>query len=276
MEKVRGKADYKVSFLIVVIVVLLSSCIFIGTVLAWLKDSETHSTENTLKLGYVDFDIVANDASIATIKTNLPTIEGADPVVRIQTAQPIAISGLGTILDNIGLEIRNTGTISAIIRVTLQIYYEDANGNRVALLFKANPTADNEIAIETGSTKWIDDFKDNVSVGYTYYNEQVNPYNIKSITHNADGTQSITTREVDEHAVSVLEQILIPQSVVNRENKTTYYVSITVDGVAYSGNIYQETKAKNDNDDNTSYQIPVEAYPFGLPSTLPTNWTAWQ
>lgn len=272
MEKVRGQRDYKVSFLVVLIAVLLSSCIFIGTVVAWLKDTETHSTSDTIKIGYVDFDIYAANTSIASVKTNLPTVDGEEPVVRIKTATPLAITGTSAIRNNIGLQIRNTGTISAIIRVTLQIYYIDDNGNQVALIFKTSPSANNEISMDAGSSNWINDFKDGVSAGYTYYNDQVNPYNIKTITHNADGSQTISTEAVTTNAVPVLQELLLPDSMKSK----TYYVSIIVDGVAYSGNIYQETRDKNDGNDNTTYQIPVEAYPFGLPSSLPTDWTAWQ
>ena len=62
--------------------------------------------------------------------------------------------------------------------------------------------------------------------------------------------------------------MLVPES----QKNTTYYIEvIQVDGVAYSGNIYQEDTRKDG-----EYDVPVQAYPFGHVEDLPTAWTAWK
>lgn len=265
MEKVRGNRDYKKAFLVVLIVVLLSSCIFIGTIVAWLKDSEERSSSGNITLGTVDFEIYNGNTKLTTIKSNY------NGSVRESAATPLEISGT-TRLRSLDLKIRNVGTVSAIIRVTLQIYYVDSNGNFVTLFLHNDPTLDNQINIVQGED-WINDFKETVS-GYSYYNQQVNPYTVKTINYDEDtGDAIITSEAVTANAVSVLSQILTPESKATQ----TYYVSIAVDGVAYSGNIYQELKDKADSGDNpNSYQIPVDAYPFGIPESLPNTWNAWQ
>ena len=61
-------------------------------------------------------------------------------------------------------------------------------------------------------------------------------------------------------------EILVPESMKN----TTYYIELTVEGVAHAGNIYQE-------DADTEQDIPVEAYPFGiLTEDLLSEWGAWR
>ena len=139
------------------------------------------------------------------------------------------------------------------------------------LLLSDDPTLDNEISIDTGTDKWVNDFKDDVTAGYTYYNDTVNPYTIRTITHNDDGSQTITSAEEEEHAIPVLDEILVPDTMSTQ----TYYVSIIVEGIAYSGNIYKEDLDR-DTDPDGDYQIDKEAYPFGLPETLPSGWTAWR
>jgi len=84
---------------------------------------------------------------------------------------------------------------------------------------------------------------------------------------NADGTTTVVSQDVTANAVSVLTQLLVPESMKSKD----YFVQLQVDGVAYSGNIYQEMQhAEADRD------IPVAAYPFGHPSGLPVDWHAWE
>ena len=51
---------YRFAFLVVLVVVLLSSCIFVGSVLAWLTDEDIHESNNIIEIGAVDFDIYKN------------------------------------------------------------------------------------------------------------------------------------------------------------------------------------------------------------------------
>ena len=266
MEKTRGVDKYKISFIVVLIVVLLSSCIFIGTVLAWLKDSDTFQSNGVITLGTVDFELYGSGASpITTIKNNY------NGVTRTSIETPLTISG-NSRDRSFSLSIRNTGTVSAIVRVTLQLYYLDSNGNRVVLIMtESDPEtmSSNYVKMVSPLGKWTNDFKGGVTAGYMYCNSQIAPYTISSIVHNTGGTDTITPTAIPENAVTIVSQILVPESMKNQ----TYYISVTVDGVAYSGNIYQELEDKGN---SQSYQIPVEAYPFGVPSGLPEAWTAWK
>ncbi|MGN0960589.1 MAG: hypothetical protein ACI4PF_00150 [Christensenellales bacterium] len=260
MELTRRQDRYRKSFIIVLIVVLLSSCIFIGSVLAWLQQNTTRESIDTITLGEVDFEIYNGTTKISSIKST------ASGVTTIGATQELEVSGTSTIR-TVNLSIRNTGTIDAIMRVTLSIYFKDNYNNKVALVLKDIPSADTEIAIQNDG--WVNDFKDDVTSGYTYYNNVINPYTIRRVINNEDGTQTITSQDVTANAVSVLTQLLLPNSM----STTKYYITLTVEGVAYKGNIYQELA---DKDAGNSYQIPVEAYPFGLPESLPATWTAWQ
>lgn len=259
MEKVRRHDGFKIAFVVVLILVLLSSCLCVGTALAWLTQNIDRDSGNNLSIGSVDFDVYYNDSKVTTSKSNASGINSV-------TNQEITLSGTSTIR-TINLKIRNTGTIDAIMRVTISIYQKDANGNHIALvLADATPTIDNSIAMQTDG--WVRDMH-GVTSGYMYYNQVISPYTVKRITHNSDGTDTTTSQDISARAVSVVSQILVPSAMAS----DTYYMSITVEGVAYKGNIYQETADKNDNKD---YQIDVEAYPFGEPSTLPSGWTAWR
>lgn len=259
MERVRRQDGYKKSFIIVLIVVLLSSCIFIGSVLAWLQQDITRDSGNN-SLGTVDFEIYSGSTKISSIKST------ANGVTTTGTSKELAITGSSTIRP-VNLTIRNTGTIDAIIRVTLSIYYKDENGQNVALILQDTPNVYNGINIQNDG--WVNDFKDNVTSGYVYYNKVINPYTIKRVNTMEDGTQNITSQDISANAVPVVTQLLLPSAKASE----TYYITITVEGVAYKGNIYQELADKNA---SKPYQIPVEAYPFGVPASLPAGWTAWK
>ena len=128
--------------------------------------------------------------------------------------------------------------------------------------------------IRISNTGWVNDFSANNSVvaGYTYFNSKINPYTIRSV----DPSGNVISQDISANAVTLISQILVPTSMTSRK----YYISLTVEGVAHSGNIYQEIADRDDGNPNTEYQIPVEAYPFGnidhLISGATPKWTAWQ
>lgn len=258
MNNVRRQDGFRKAFVVVLILVLLSSCLFTGTLLAWLTQDTIRDSGDNIKIGSVDFDVYYNNSLVTSTKSNAGGVSTS-------TQNEIVLSGSSTIR-SVNLKIRNSGTIDAIMRVTISIYQKDSNGNKVALVLSDTPSEDNQIAMQ--SDGWIRDLKSGVTSGYMYYNDIINPYTIRRITHNDDGSESVTSQDITAHAVSVISQILVPSAM----SSTTYYMSVTVEGVAYKGNIYQETADKND---GKNYQIDVEAYPFGLPSTLPSTWTAW-
>ena len=267
MENIKERKYHK-GFIAVLMIVLLSCCIFVGSVLAWLTDEDVHSSEGIIQIGAVDFDIYHGNTKITTIKHNS---EESSAIIVSPTSKAVEVLGGSTIRD-IDLTIRNTGTVSAIMRITFAIYYYDANGDRCPCILATTSTFDNHISITNDN--WVNDFsniddgdesKNTAVAGYSYYNKQIHPYTIRT-AHNLTG--EITTQDVTAHAVPVITQMLVPES----QKNTTYYIEvIQVDGVAYSGNIYQEDERKDG-----EYDVPVQAYPFGHVEDLPTAWTAWK
>jgi len=66
----------------------------------------------------------------------------------------------------------------------------------------------------------------------------------------------------------LFNQILLSEA----QKDTTIYIDLTVEAVAYAGNIYK----KMENNQTTAADIPVHALPFGLKEQLPAAWTAWR
>lgn len=257
--KLYKEKKFKYAFIAVLLIVLLSSCIFIGTVLAWLTDKDIHGSEGIIEIGAVDFDIYSGDTKITTIKNN------SDGVTVVDTNSYVMELNGGSTIRNIDLTIRNTGTVSAIIRITLSIYYYDDYGYKCPCILSTTSTFDNHIAIT--NVGWVNDFKGNVSSGYSYYNKQIEPYTIRK-AHSITG--EITSQDITANAVPVITQILVPETQKDRK----YYLDfVRVDGVAYSGNIYQE---EADQANGGEYDVPVNAYPFGHINNIPEDWTAWK
>ena len=267
MENIKEKKYYK-AFIAVLMIVLLSCCVFVGTVLAWLTDEDIHKTVDIIEIGAVDFDIYHSGAPITSLKHN-STSNSA--IVVSPTSRALEVLG-GSTIRNIDLTIRNTGTVSAIMRVTLAIYYIDENGDRCPCILAESSTFDNHISITNSG--WVNDFSNinngneasnTAATGYTYYNSQIHPYTIRT-AHNLTG--EITEQNVTAHEVPVITQMLVPES---KKNLSYFIEVIQVDGVAYAGNIYQEDTRKGG-----EYDVPVTAYPFGHVDDLPTAWTAWK
>lgn len=267
MQKLQERKYYK-AFIAVLMIVLLSCCVFVGSLLAWLTDEDIKKSEGVIEIGSVDFEIYKGDVKITTIKHNS---EESSAIIVSPTSKVVEVES-GEIIRDIDLTIRNTGTVSAIMRVTLAIYYYDENDNKVPCILATSSAFDNHISIT--NTGWINDFsnidsgdetQNSIVVGYSYYNSQIQPYTIRTV-HNLTG--EVTIQDISAHAVPVLTQILVPES----KRDTTYYIEIIqVEGVAYSGNIYQE-----DLSEDGEHEVPVEAYPFGHVESLPENWTAWK
>ena len=255
----QGQGKYKIALTVVLVVVLLTCCLFTGSLLAWLKDTDLSNTSDDVEIGSVDFEIYNGNTKLTTIRNS------SDEVVNLSTSQPLEVSGT-TQTRNVDLKIRNTGTVSAIVRVTLTVYFENENGVRSVCLLSNTPTLFNQIGLSNDG--WVNDFAPGVAMGYSYYNSQIKPYSIRSLDSNGD---TIVT-DKPENAVSVLTQILASGAATN----TTYYIDVSVEGVAYSGNIYQE---EADRDAGFDYDIPPEGagvYPFGKLENIPEEWTAWQ
>ena len=143
MENIKEKKYYK-AFIAVLMIVLLSCCVFVGTVLAWLTDEDIHKTVDIIEIGAVDFDIYHSGAPITSLKHN-STSNSA--IVVSPTSRALEVLG-GSTIRNIDLTIRNTGTVSAIMRVTLAIYYIDENGDRCPCILAESSTFDNHISIQ--------------------------------------------------------------------------------------------------------------------------------
>jgi len=253
------EVKYKRAFLIVLLAVVLSFCVCVGSVLAWLQDEEIRNS-NGLTLGSVDFEIYSGNTRLTSIK------DTSTGIVNVSSTTEFVIpADETTTIRNVDLKIRNSGSVHAIIRVTMEVYFKDDDGNRVITVIADSVTQDYHININNSG--WVNDFKDSAASGYTYYNSQIAPYNVSTLRTNADGTTTVVSQDVTANAVSVLTQLLVPESMKSKD----YFVQLQVDGVAYSGNIYQEMQhAEADRD------IPVAAYPFGHPSGLPVDWHAWE
>ena len=245
----------QIAFVVLLLVVILCSCVLVGTFLAWLKDDDGVDSNGQIHLGEVGFAVYHDN-------------------VLVTSGQEIAVNGNNAIR-NVNLKVRNTGTVSGLIRVTISIYYKDASGNNVPFIIVESPSALGQATFS--ATNWVyrmSGGEDNTDInlgggmtaGQMFYNAKIEPYINKSLVDNGDGTTSVVEREVTANAVSIVSQILLS----NAQASETIYMLVTVDGVAQSGNIYKKIEAGQ----TTSADIPVEAYPFGTPESLPEIWTA--
>jgi hypothetical protein len=261
-SKTKG---YKAMMAVVLAVVLLTFCVLTGTMIAWLTDRDEDDDGGNIHIGSVDFDIYSNGNLITSAKDNANGVS-PDSLTSV-VSNVVEVTG-STAIRNIDLKIRNTGTVSAIMRVTITIGLSDGNGGIIPCLISETLTIDNQITLNNSG--WVNDFAGNnqVASGYSYYNSQIKPYTISSLTP----LGQVVSQDVVANEVAVLTQILVPESMKNE----TYLIKLKVEGVAYSGNIYQE---EYDRELGNSYQIPTEAensYPFGLREDLPSTWNAWK
>ncbi|MBE5757938.1 MAG: hypothetical protein E7345_03300 [Clostridiales bacterium] len=251
MTKVKNR--YQISFLIVLISVVLSFCVFIGTITAWLMvDYEEHS--EGLEIGTVQVKLYNGGTEVQGTKV------GNNGEV-VSTHATMTIPTNSTSASQMLISMRNTGTIDCIVRVQFNVYYLENDGNRVTVFMSGASSIDPSYpAISMTTTDWVRDLLPGVSAGELYYNKQLKPYYAWSLDSNNDGQNETSPQASNQVAIisginigSITEQL---------------YIDITVDAVAFSGNIYKKAQAGE--------SVPVEAYPFGTPDTLPEDWDAWK
>ena len=286
MDTKKIEHRHRVSFIVLLVTVVLVTCVLVGSVFAWLKRNYTRDSEG-LELGTVAVEIYANGTNVTH------TTEHKDGTTW-ECASPYSIPTGGT-TRNLSLTIRNTGTVDALIRATIRVYIVDGNNNIVCLLGTPQIMPSSAPMIAMNTTGWYQALPQNnqVASGYMYLSEKLEPYTLNGETSSA--------REIP-----IISQITVPAGYENTE----ILVSVTVDAVAYSGNIYKkiyENSASNltkvtlegesrayttftmpDEDflrdlypSGTTNLIPVPAFPFG--STIPcdvsgaenTGWLGW-
>ena len=246
---------HQIAFTVLLLVVILCSCVLVGSVLAWLKDDDDVDSNGQIHLGEIGLAIYYNESLISN-------------------GQEISITGNNSIR-NINLKVRNTGTVSGLVRATISIYYKDSSGESVPFEIVASPTEAGQATFSALS--WVYDMAEGeantdvnlgggVSAGQMFYNAKLEPYMTKRLVDNGDGTTSVIEQEVPANAVNVVSQILLSSA----QSNETIYIKVTVDGVAQAGNIYKKINAG----ETSAEDIPVEAYPFGTPESLPEIWTA--
>lgn len=273
----KTKNGYKISFLIVLITVVLSFCICIGSVVAWLRVDYIRQSDS-LELGTVKLALY-NGA----VEINGTTVSNG---VVTSTHATVSIPASSNVTRNLGIKVRNIGTIDCLVRAQFNIYYYEEDGNRSTILLSESAKTI-EVEDMNGHTKnvhyasidnsgWIlrlPGLPENPEVPNTYttaafgelfYNNKVSPY-IHTVI---DDGGSITTETVDNNAKTIISSI----TTVDSEKNRVLYIDITVDAIAYSGNIYKKTENQN----FTQVDVPVEAYPFGSKDKLPSNWIAWK
>lgn len=246
-------ANSKISFIVVLISVVLAFCVLIGTVSAWLtKEYNPHSEDN--QIGEVKVELYQNGTKMDSLGT------------------PYLVSA-GSEIRTLNLTMRNNGTINCLVRATITIYYLDEHDNRCPLIVVSDtPTGANTCKLDT--TSWVYDFAGNtagaggVAGGYMFYNAQLAPYSYKEIASGIPGDE-ISEVTVPANEKKIINSIRVSPELVD----TAVYVSVSLEAIAYSGNIYKrmENGEVPTEDDGTKYT----ALPFGLKENLPSNWTAW-
>lgn len=284
------RSKYQLQFLAVLILVVLVSCTLVGTVYAWLKWERTDSSDSGLKIGEVDISIYADGTKLTTNTSS--HLNGGNWAC----ANAYHVSGTGT-TRNLDLKVRNTGTIDAILRATIRVYYKNNNQVTYLLSDTASTNAVGGVAIAMQTDGWYRNLSANngIAGGYMFLNDKLEPYILNGET-NSSGE------------IAIISTITLPAGCESHD----IYVSVTVDAVSYSGNIYKKIyensasnvtlQTSNDTLDTQKYSkftppsddflrnlypsgttnlIPVDAFPFGdtLPCDLTTQpksgWLAW-
>lgn len=263
-----SKNTMKIPFIIVLTSVVLSFCILIGTVSAWLMKDYTHESMDN-QIGSVEVELYANGNRV----------EGSyveeNGVTHWECNKPYEVTGSTVERTNLNLTMRNNGTINALVRATISIYYLDENNNKVLFLItNTTPTANNYCKLET--TDWVYDFGDsnNVTGGQMFYNKQIAPYTIKEIESDTPG-EVVTETTYPANIIKLIDGVLLHESMATK----TIYIDVTLDAIAYSGNIYKKIKEYDDKGKDFLEEIDEAKYgalPYGKFDTLPSGWTAWQ
>lgn len=253
----KTKNGYKISFLIVLVIVVLSFCICVGSVTAWLRIEYIHRSEG-LELGTVKVELWNGSTQVQGT-----TVKNGEVV---STHATIQIPSSGSTTRELGIKVRNVGTINCLVRAQFNIYYYEYDGDRVTLLLNSTPSTIGDIKYASiDHSNWISKLpNNNVAVGELFYNYQLEPY----ISTTIDDDGNITSNTITNNAKNIISSL----STVDSEKSRVLYIDITVDAIAYSGNIYKKTE-KSGYDKN---DVPVEAYPFGTKEQLPAGWTAYK
>lgn len=284
----RARDRYKVYFIAILLVVLFVSCVLIGSVYSWLK-WETTRDSTGLQVGTVDIEIYANGSRVDFTNNhkNGSTWE---------CASPYTIPTSTTTTRTLNLKVRNVGTVDALVRATIRVYSVSNNNSITYLIGDPGVIVSSAVKINMNTTGWYRDLagNDQVASGYLYLNNKLEPYTLNGST-NTNGE------------VSIISQIVVPDTY----KAEAMYVSVTIDAVSYSGNIYKkvyENSASNvavsvntEGNTNKTYSkftapsgfikdtypngttnlIPVNAYPFtdvipcDLSGSTNTGWLAW-
>ena len=243
----KTKNGYKISFLIVLVVVVLSFCICIGSVVAWLKYD--YANESTgLQLGSVSLALYNGSTEI------VGATETSDAPAHATVTIPVSASTIR----ELNIKVRNTGTIDCLVRATFNIYYLEADGDRVTLVKNVDYTSFDH-------SDWVANFPEtSVAMGYLFYNDKLSPY----VKATIDDDGNISTSTVGNNAKTIISSITTTDALKSK----ILYIDVTVDGIAYGGNIYK----KIENNETSASDIPVSAYPFGSKDELPADWNAWR
>lgn len=246
---IRKESKFNTGLIVVILIVTLCFCLVVNT-LAWLNEIYEYTDDNS-NIGKIDVCLYADGVKRGSVSKVGETWTNSQPY---QLAS-------GSTTRNVGLKVRNEGNIDALVRVTINVYYMENNNKRTALITSSTPT---QGTIQLNAGGWTTQFPDeDVACGYMYYSTQLQSYNTKIVD---DGVITSGTNANGE-------SLIITSIVVSEAQKNTiFYVDISVDAVAYAGNIYKKLEAN----ETSASDIPVYAYPFGKKENLPTNWEAWK
>lgn len=248
----QRRAKVNSFWIVLVILVVLCSSLVLST-LAWLNETYYFYDDNS-RIGIVNVSLYADGTKVTGTTTE------NNGVTTWTCNQPYLVPS-GTTSRNLRLKARNEGTISALVRVTISVYYMENNNKRVALI-SSTPASSGEINMVANN--WVTQFPaSTVACGYMFYSTPLEPYTKKSVDDS--GNISSTTNTSGE------TDIVSSITLTALDKDKDYYVDVTIDAVAYAGNIYGKLK----NNQVSSADIPVTAYPFGTPETLPDTWTAY-
>lgn len=248
----QRRAKVNTVFVVLTILVVLCSSLILST-LAWLNETYYFSDDKS-RIGMVDVSLYADGTKVTG------TLTENNGITTWTGNQPYRVPS-GSTTREINLKARNDGTISALVRVTISVYTLENNNKRVALL-NSTPTVSGQIDIS--AVNWVTQFPENtVACGYMFYGDPLEPYTRKSV----DSSGNITSVTNSSGEADIISQITLS----SLDKDKDYYIDVTLDAVAYSGNIYGKLK----NNQITTADIPVTAYPFGTPETLPEDWTAY-
>ena len=293
MIKKKGQHLWQLIALLILVVVL--SCTLVGSVLAWLERDYTRTSEldtnpdtYNVHLGEVELSLYANDSLVSGNVSDHTTDNGQT----WECTNPYKLPTTGTIRE-VNLKVRNTGNIDAILRANIRVYMVDGENRQITLLLGEpavltpdgvhtpyTPAIRVAMDMDTTTTGWLQNFPDNnqVASGYMYYNSKILPYNVNG-------------SDVSANEVTIISNIAVPAGYENAE----IYVSVTLDAVAWAGNIYRkisqlcpanitETSRAGDSrlyltftppaDNQFVTEIPVKAFPFG--TTIPADWRIWR